>query len=82
MGEYLNLAQRTRSALRSSVELSRRELFIVRFEEFAEVNRLGDFMVGIIRASRVFWARSAGWFCGGRRGCGRRGAACGSRGGR
>ena len=40
------------------MELSRRELFIVRFEEFAEVNRLGDFigdfMVGIIRASRVF----------------------------
>ena len=43
MGEYFNLAQRTLSAL-SSVELSRRKLF-VRIEELAEGNRLGDFMV-------------------------------------
>ena len=43
-GENFNLAQSTLSALRSSVELSRRKLF-VRIEELAEGNRLGDFMV-------------------------------------
>ena len=54
-GEFLNLAQSTLSALRSSVELSqrnnlegvvklsRRKLFFVCFEELAEVNRFGDF---------------------------------------
>ena len=42
---FFNLAQSTLSALRSSVELSQRKLFIARFEEFAEVNRLGDFMM-------------------------------------
>ncbi|MGM9828289.1 MAG: hypothetical protein ACI30O_08880, partial [Muribaculaceae bacterium] len=48
----LYLAQSTLSARRSFVKLSQRKLFIARFEEFAEENRLGDFMIRKIYISR------------------------------